>query len=532
MPTGPAARREVRYKFLALVRRLWRAVPRLLPTTPSSAPAWLQVQAPPSSPRHLWLLGGALLFFAAVLWWVVPHGIGFSWRECDTQSIARNLLEDRFDVLHPRVDWRGTTDGSVECEFPLYQLGIALLLAVFGDVEWPGRLISLAAVVYAASSLYRLLRRRGSEQSAFAGVLAFLATGSAALLATRVQPDALCLAFGLRGMVAFVDYLGGGRGRHLVLATLLLALAGLLKPLALQLGLLAFGWTLLLMPRRLGEGRLWVSFVVIVGVVVLWLWHAYQLWLQTGLSFGVIGGGDSKFPGAAALSPAVWGQLVWTTLQYGLSPVGAVAVSLLLLRRRFDKGDAILTIAVLTGLVVSLRYSCFHGLGPHYHMWAAAASGWFVARALPERAGRRWWLPFLVLTAACAAWRLHEERGMRIVVNQTPWQHVAEQLRSGTKPTELLLVHGEMPRYDPVWHTGHNFEDPRMLYQTRRRGFALANDGWSPAVLEQLRRSGATVVVDMHPEGMPPQVESWLAKHATLWLRHGGLVLYRLHAND
>ena len=473
-----------------------------------------------------------MLFFALASWWLVPHGIGFSWRECDTQSMARNLVEDRFDVLHPRVDWRGNTDGSVECEFPLYQLAIGVVLKFCGDVEWPGRAISLAAVLHAASSLYRLLRRRVSAESAFAGMLVFLATGSAALLATRVQPDALCLAFGLRGLVAFVDYLSGGRTRHLALATLLLAIAALLKPLALQLGLLAFGWSLCLMPRRLGEARLWLSFTTIVGVVALWLWHGYQLWQQTGLSFGVIGGADSKFPGAQVLSPAVWQQLGWTTLQYGLSPLGTAALLLLAIRRRLDRSDTSLLAAVFAGLLVSLRYSYHQGLGPHYHVWAAVAGAWLVARAFPERAGARWWLPFLILTALCAGVSLREQRGMRITVNTTPWLQVAAQIRSETGPNELMIVHGDFPSYDEFWRRGNNFEDPRMFYQARRRGFALASDGWSPAGLERLRKNGASVLVDMQPDNTPPEIAAWLAKNATAWIQHGGLTVHRLRTSD
>jgi hypothetical protein len=135
----------------------------------------------------------ALLAYAAVLWFFVPHGIGTSWRECDTQAIARNFLVDGFDPLRPRVDWRGDTDGAVECEFPLYQLMIATVLAAFGNVEWPGRLISLRSMVVAGLSLHRLLELRAGPNGAAAGLLAFLCTGSASLLGTRVMPPILLL---------------------------------------------------------------------------------------------------------------------------------------------------------------------------------------------------------------------------------------------------------------------------------------------------------------------------------------------------
>lgn len=503
-----------------------------LPTPPNVNPAaavWLHTPPSPATLRQRALLVGALLLFAAALWWLVPHGIGVSWRECDTQSIARNLVEDGYDVLHPRVEWRGDTDGSVECEFPLYQLGIAALLTVFGDVEWPGRAISLAATVVAAWSLWRLLRRRVVAGSALAGTLAFLVTGSAMLVGTRVQPDALCLAFGLSGMVAFVDFLAGGRWRDLALATVLLALAGLEKPLALQLGLLAFGWSVVLAPRRLREGRTWLAYVAIAGIVALWLWHGYRLWQTTGLSFGVIGGDDSKFPGAQVLTGKVWLNLAWTTLHYGLGPLGVSALLLLAVRRRLDASDVILAAAVFAGLVVSLRYSYHGGLGPHYHMWAASAGAWFVGRAFPERADARWWLPFLVCVAVCGGWRLREERGMRKMVNASPWLTAAQQIRDGSGLAERMIVRGDFPRYDELWRRGNNFEDPRLFYQARRRGWALAVDGCEPERLDRLRKLGAAILVDMQPSSTPADMKAWLLRNAEPWLRNDAIAVYRLH---
>ena len=98
----------------------------------------------------------ALVAFGWLTWNYVPHGIGLSWRECDTQAIARNFLADGFDPLRPRVDWRGTIDGAVQCEFPLYQLAIASVMAVFGEDELPGRLLAMLATVFAGLSLHRL----------------------------------------------------------------------------------------------------------------------------------------------------------------------------------------------------------------------------------------------------------------------------------------------------------------------------------------------------------------------------------------
>src|SRR5687768_9363997 len=139
-----------------------------------------------------------LLVWALVSWCLVPHGIGSSWRECDTQTIARNFVLEDFDVTRPRVDWRGTTDGAVECEFPLYQLVVGAALTVAGiDAEWPGRLLSLLSMAFGAFALHRLLERRAGPDGALAGLGVFLVTGSAVMLGARVMPDATSFAFGM-----------------------------------------------------------------------------------------------------------------------------------------------------------------------------------------------------------------------------------------------------------------------------------------------------------------------------------------------
>jgi len=224
----------------------------------------------------------------------VPHGIGVSWRECDTQSIARNLVEDGYDVLHPRVEWRGDTDGSVECEFPLYQLMIATVMAGVGEAEWPGRVINVLAMLVATFSLHRLLEARVGAAGALAGALVFLTGGHAVVLGGRVQPDATSTALVLAGLTTYLRFLVTGSGLTLLLASVATALGALAKPTGLQIGFVQFLWTVMLAPRRLRELRVWLAFGSILGIVVLWLWHSRSLFLETGLTLGVVSGGDSQ----------------------------------------------------------------------------------------------------------------------------------------------------------------------------------------------------------------------------------------------
>lgn len=475
----------------------------------------------------------AIGLFALTTWFAIPHGIGFSWRECDTQAIARNFLSDGFDPLRPRVDWRGDTDGAVEAEFPLYQLSIASVLAFVGESEWPGRVLALLATLWASLSLHRLLELRAGPSGALAGLLVFLVCGSSVMIATRIMPDAFSLALSIASLAAFVRYLAIGSSLSLWLSITALTFGALQKPPALQLGLVMFGWAAWLAPHRLREPRLWVGFACVLAVVTAWLLHGKSLYDETGLTFGVVSGGDTKFPSLEhLLSPKIHAQLAWTSVQYGLSALGGIALLTLLARRRLDGADLILLATVALGLYGSLRYSYHHKMGPHYHVFASLAGAWCVARAWPPRAGKVWWAALGAAVLAQGVWRIQVERTMRSNAIQTHLMDVAASIRSLTEPDELVIVRSEKPRRDALWQRRNNYESPAMFYQARRHGWVLPADGFEVAELERLRARGARLVYNPMPGQTSDAVQRWLAEKGDTLITEASFRVHRLRSEE
>jgi hypothetical protein len=483
--------------------------------------------------RLAWLL---LLGFGLVTWFGVPHGIGSSWRECDTQSIARNFLLDGFDPLRPRVDWRGDTDGAVECEFPLYQMAIAVVLQAVGnvDAEWPGRLLALLSLLLAGFGMHRLFEWRNGPEQALAGLIAFTGTGSAWMLATRVVPDATSLALSVNCLLLFRRHLERGATLPLLAAAVMVTLAGLQKPLALQVGVVMFGWTLVAAPQRLRAIRWWLAMLAVPAVVAAWLVHGAHLHAETGLSFGVVSGGDTKFPGLSQLvDPAILWSLVQTTATFGMSVVAMAALGATLLLRRFDRSDAMLLGATLLGLLVSLRYSHTRDLGPQYHAFAAFTGSWFVARAWPTKAPRWLWLLLITAVAALAALCAREERGVRNVVNTLPIVDVAHTARQHIGPNDRIVARSVKARRDTAWARNQNCEDPRFFYLARARGWVLAKEEFTVDRLAQLHGAGARFVYDPLPQENAPEVTAWLAAHGErIAEQDRGGVVYRLRSRN
>lgn len=497
------------------------------------APTWqhaLVGNDPARRTFRRWLVA-ALSVWALAMLLFVPMGIGSSWRECDTQAIARNFLVDGFDPLRPRIDWRGNTDGAVECEFPLYQTMIAGVMAVVGEAEWPGRVLSLLAMLMATLALHRLMEARSGPGPALVGALVFLSGGHAFLTGGRVMPDATSTAFAITGLVAFVQFLGTGRTRTLVLATVMTTVACLTKPTALQVGMLQFLWALCLAPRRLRDVRVWVSFAVVLAVVGAWIVHGAHLHAETGCTFGVASGGETKFPTFRGLrTPAIWGSLAWTTLEYGLSVFGFAGILVLLLRRRLDRADLALLVTIGAGLVGTMRYSFHAGVGPHYHVFAAVAGAFFAARAWPQRAPTMLWPIAVAATVAVGAVQLARERAFRLVSLEPEQMTTGAEVQALSTPEELTVVHGYREGVDPFWRRRTNFEEPMLLYHARRHGWVLPRDGFTAPALADLHHRGARIVVDQVPDETPPESRAWLEANSDVVKEHAGRRIYRLRS--
>lgn len=477
--------------------------------------------------RVLWAL---LLVYALCAWWGFGDGaIGASWRECDTQAIARSLALD-FDLLRPRVDWRGATDGGVECEFPLYQGAIAVALRAFGDVEWPGRLLSLLAIVGLAATLFSLLERRAGALPAMLGTLAFLGGAQATFLATRVMPDATSTALAVGGLVAFAAYVQGGGSGWLAAAMVLSAVGVLAKPTAAHVLLLQGSWLLLLAPVRLRDARLWLGWAGVVAVTVAWLLHARAVGQSTGLTFGVTFG-DTKMPALEhLLRPGLYRDTLQATASYGMSWIGFAAVALLIVRRRFDRVDAAWLLIVGIGLVGSLRYSHTPAMGPQYHVWSALAGAWFVARAWPPN-----WPKAAAVVAGFAfvahgAWNFHHEHVGRVAMAASSHVQTAAVLRELSRPEDLVVVRGPKVGFDPFWRRPNNCEEPVLLYLGHRKGWILPSDGVDPSRLEAVAVAGARWYVDPAPESLAPETGEWLARNATLASSQPGARIFRLRS--
>ncbi|HET9953321.1 MAG TPA: hypothetical protein VFQ61_02395 [Polyangiaceae bacterium] len=539
--------------------------------------------AQPRTTRGIWLLVGVIGCWLLLAWLKLraerPVYDWMSWRQADTQAIARHFLEPGSNWLWPRIDWGGAGPGYVETEFQLYTGLVSLLLRAFGENEWAGQALSLAISATTAGLIARWLLRRLGLLPALFGVVAWLSVRSVLLLSTAVMPDGLALLLYVSAWFGFCHYLeadhSDGRLENyssagplaslakpywgLVAFGVCGALAMLVKPTTAHLGISSAVLVILLKPRELAKPTLWLVWLGMLGTLGAYLFHAKQLYAEYGNTFGILSGGDSKLPKPEhLLMPRLHALAFGRFVNFGLGPAGALAVLALGVTRLRQRAfwspgswasDEARWLALLVGnlaiVPLSFRYLA-NGAGAHYvapaSLLGASAVAQWVARLrrgtnTPPRSDRtepsspkpRTPLALLMekLRRLAVAMlgallllqlalgirvRLMSNRDAQSVALAELGEAVASQASSTSK--QLLVVRTGEPEFDAFYRTPNNFEDPRVFYAARMRGFAIGADADTPARLEAARKQGARFFVDSALEPRGPRTEAWLRQHA------------------
>jgi len=219
-----------------------------------------------------------------------------SWRQADTAAMARNFYEEDFNIFYPQIDWRGNTTGYVESEFPIYQFTIAALYKIFGVHESIGRLISIFFSIISIYLLYKVVLMLIDKKTALWAAFIYSVLPLNIFYSRVFMPEPMLIMSILSGIYFFIRWIGSQRLLHYALSLVFITIACLIKIptlyIGLPIGFLAFQkykWKVFIKPALL-----FYSFFVML-FLYLWYSHAHQIFLDTGLSFGIWGYGTDKW---------------------------------------------------------------------------------------------------------------------------------------------------------------------------------------------------------------------------------------------
>ena len=156
-----------------------------------------------------------------------------SWRQADTASIAKNFVYNNLIFWQPQVNWAGSTNGFVECEFPLYQYLVAILYKIFGVNEIYARALSVLFGCLSILILFRLIKKVFNLEVAWWGTLFYAILPISVFYSRTIQPESLMILLGILSLERWITFTENQNKYALFVSWLSFTIAVLIKGLPL-----------------------------------------------------------------------------------------------------------------------------------------------------------------------------------------------------------------------------------------------------------------------------------------------------------
>jgi hypothetical protein len=437
-----------------------------------------------------------------------------AWRQADTAAIARNYFVEGYDLLRPRIDWRGASSGVVETNFPLFPYLVACLYGVAGAAYEPlARSLSALFSVLAAVPLYLLAGRLspGPWLGRWA-VAIYLILPLSWFFGSAVMPESLMILLSVTALWAFQRWLEVPCWPRFTLAVAAASLCFAVKIPTLYLGfplvamaLAQHGWGFI---RR---STMWLYLLLALLPAALWYWHAASLFDETGLTFGIFGNtGYDKWSHDLLLTAAFWHTMGSRFLFAILTPVGgllAVAGIGGLWPRGRDSSPRWFLYAWLFGLLLYLLLVPEGNRKLHYYqlpfvplmaLFAAAPLAALLGeeamtgrmRDLLARVGRRGRLWAAIALLGVVAASAHELSDYRQPPTYDYYKTclAAGRMLDAKLPINARVLVGDI---DDNKSSPFRAQSPTLLYYMNRKGWQITLDEFDAVHLDSLEALGA-----------------------------------------
>lgn len=423
-----------------------------------------------------------------------PH----AWRQMDTSRTIRGFHERGVDLLRPEVSWMGPWR-VVVLECPLPQAAAALAQRALGTESLRvARAVFYASFLLAAVAAHAAFRRATDEETARFSTLLLLASPLAQHYARALVVDLFAIGLGLAAFALAAGALARGSAAGLLLAAVVATPAALVKtpvllPLVPPLLALAAREKRLLFPGSLAS-------LLPLSAFALWRFHAEATnasapdWSFIPDFHRMTDMGQWYFGGLAQrLDPIAWKTLAGRAAREVLGPAGAVLLlaGAALLPRR---GDRRAVAAWLAGAAVYvLVFWNLNVVHDYYQLAVLPGAALLAAGPLARLASRlaprgphaaAAPLALLAFVAGVGAWW----GDRRLYAVPPVGRAFGEAVRAATPPVALLVA-----VKDDV-----DARCPLLLEPSRRDGWSVREQFLSPAVVEGLRRLGATHLAWAH----------------------------------
>jgi 4-amino-4-deoxy-L-arabinose transferase-like glycosyltransferase len=180
----------------------------------------------------------ALLFIIAALIIIrlyhmdtAPLEMEESWRQADTQSIARNFLQYKFNIFYPNFNYDGPFPNVPALEFQITTFAIAILYKLFGFSYIWARLVPICFFMISAILLYFCAKKHLSHSGAIFSLIVYGTLPINVYYSRAIMPEAAGLMFFIGSLYFFDCWITSKRLAVLILSSVFTALAMMTKPM-------------------------------------------------------------------------------------------------------------------------------------------------------------------------------------------------------------------------------------------------------------------------------------------------------------
>jgi len=418
-----------------------------------------------------------------------------SWRQADTASIAKNFYENGHNILYPQIDWGGNTPGYVESEFQIYPFFVSALYFVFGVNDTWGRLLSVIFSILTIYGLYLLVRKTISEQVALWSAFIYAVIPLNIYYSRAFMPESMMLMCIVFGIYFFVKWVEGDKWKNLIYSALFISFSILLKIPTLYIGLplifLAFQkyrW------KPFGNLTLWVYALLVFVPVVLWYYHAHNLYLQTGLSFGIWGFGEDKWGNFNLLiNPEFYNTVFFKSIaERHLTWAGFIPFIIGLFIKREHKNEKLFDFWLISVLVYFLIVAGGNKSHEYYQLPFILPASVFAARAFAK------YLPLKNISSSFSAHKLRFTffAVCLIVMLVLSYLRIANFMRGEDRNAVVFTMSNEIKKYTAKNDLIVTLCDgnPVYLYLADRKGWFIVPSNFEIKNIEKLKILGAKYI--------------------------------------
>lgn len=162
-----------------------------------------------------------------------PLEIEEGWRQGDTESIARNFVEYKFNILYPNFNYDGPLPNIPALEFQVTTFAIAILYKLFGFNYLWARLVPICFFFFSAVFLYLFSEKYLGRTGGLFSLVAYAAIPVNVYYSRAIMPEAAGLMFFIGGLYYFDYWLSSRKLSILITASIFTALALMTKPMTI-----------------------------------------------------------------------------------------------------------------------------------------------------------------------------------------------------------------------------------------------------------------------------------------------------------